>query len=103
MDECPNIDVDPNYAKIQKNKQEYKAYLQKNKSYLTRLKDTEALFFVVLKLTTILFFGIASPLAWWLLDLHRIKPMIKRQLYICAITEYYEKYLKSFFDVDNNE
>lgn len=96
------IDVDVNYAKIKENKERYKAYLKKTQEYWVNLKRTMSFKDVLIAFPFILggavgFFGL------WFLLFRANRKWIERQLYACAVSEYYNKYLKSFLGINNNE
>ncbi len=95
------IDVNINDAKIQGDKEEYKAYLQKTRKYWKNLKETG----VSIKNVVIYSIFIVCDGIFGFFSGRRFleRKRIERQLYACAISEYYEKYLKSFLGVNNNE
>lgn len=100
------IDVDINYTKIKENKEEYKAYLQKTRKYWKNLKKIGISIkdVVIYSIIFIVLEGIAGFFSGRMFLNHRAEhKWIERQLYACAISEYYEKYLKSFLGVNNNE
>lgn len=57
---------------------------------------------VVINLALAPLICVLAPVGWGVWYWKKRKTIIN-QLYVCAISEFYEKYLKSFLGVNNNE
>lgn len=98
---CAYIEVEPNYKEISKDRDKYAAYLSKTREYWENLKKQskyQAKDLTWIVPVTVLLGVLVIPIALIKLPIANRK-WIKRQLYACAIAEYYQKYLKSFLNI----
>ena len=92
------IQADFSFLEILK-KNKYEKYINKTKESLQKVISLQD---VVINLALAPLIGVLAPVGWGVWYWKKRKTIIN-QLYACAISEFYEKYLKSFLGVNNNE
>ncbi len=90
------IQADFSFLEILK-KNKYEKYINKTKESLQKAISLQD---VAINLALVPLIGVLAPVGW---GVRYWKKRIINQLYVCAISEFYEKYLKSFLGVNNNE
>ena len=93
------IQADFSFLKILKKNNKYEKYINKTKKSLQKAISLQD---VVINLALAPLIGVLAPVGWGVWYWEKRKTIIN-QLYACAISEFYEKYLKSFLGVNNNE
>lgn len=91
------IQVQADFSFLEINK--YEKYINKTKESLQKVISLQN---VVINLALAPLIGVLAPVRWGVWYWKKRKTIIN-QLYACAISEFYEKYLKSFLGVNNNE
>lgn len=90
------IQADFSFLEILK-KNKYEKYINKTKESLQKAISLQD---VVINLALVPLIGVLAPVGW---GVRYYRKTIINKLYACAISEFYEKYLKSFLGVNNNE
>lgn len=93
------IQADFSFSKILKKNNKYEKYINKTKESLQKAISLQD---VVINLALAPLIGVLAPVGWGVWYWKTRKTIIN-QLYVCAISEFYKKYLKSFLGVNNNE